>query len=96
MYQTIHILDSSKLKEFADDNLKLDEKGGKLSKWEENTVEKGEIARYDQFLHFPQCFQRTCTYRQVKTTACLGKSSIYPTTQGLNDPVEMYFRKPSG
>ena len=24
-----------------------------------NTVEKGEIARYEQFLLFPQCFQKT-------------------------------------
>ena len=28
----------------------------------ENTVEKGEIACYEQFLLFPQCFQKkTCT-----------------------------------
>ena len=27
----------------------------------ENTVEKGEIARYEQFLFFPQCFRKTCT-----------------------------------
>ena len=26
-----------------------------------NTVGKGEIARYEQFLFFPQCFQKTCT-----------------------------------
>ena len=26
----------------------------------ENTVGKGEIARYEQFLLFPQCFQQTC------------------------------------
>ena len=31
------------------------------SKWEENTVGKAEIARYKQFLLFPQCFQKTCT-----------------------------------
>ena len=24
----------------------------------ENIVGKGEIARYEQFLHFPQCFQK--------------------------------------
>ena len=30
----------------------------KFSKWVENTVEKEEIARYEQFLLFPQCFQR--------------------------------------
>ena len=27
----------------------------------ENTVGKGEIARYEQFLLFPQCFQKTYT-----------------------------------
>ena len=26
----------------------------------ENTGEKGEIACYKQFLHFPQCFQKAC------------------------------------
>ena len=55
------ILDSSKLKEFADDNCKVDENGRKISKWIEKTVGKGEIARYEQFLLFPQCFQKTCT-----------------------------------
>ena len=49
-------LDSSKLKEFADNNFKFDENGRKLSKQVENTVGKGEIARYEQFLLFPQCF----------------------------------------
>ena len=29
--------------------------------WVENTVEKEEIARYEQFLLFPQCFQKTFT-----------------------------------
>ena len=29
-------------------------------KWIENTVGKGEIARYEQFLLFPQCFQKAC------------------------------------
>ena len=54
------IVDSSKLKEFADDNFKLYEKDRKFSKWVENTVGKGEIARYEQFFLLPQCFQRTC------------------------------------
>ena len=53
-------LDSSKLKEFANDNFKYDENGGKFSKRVENTVGKGEIARYEQFLLFPHCFQKTC------------------------------------
>ena len=38
-------LDSSKLKEFADDNIRFDENDRKFSKWIENTVGKGEIAR---------------------------------------------------
>ena len=54
------ILDSSKLKEFADDNFEFDENGRKLTKRVENTVEKGEIARYEQFLLIPQRFQRAC------------------------------------
>ena len=54
------ILNSSKLKEFADDNFKFDENGRKLSKQVENTVGKGEIARYEQFLLFPQCFHKAC------------------------------------
>ena len=54
------ILDSSKLKYFADDNFKFDENGRKFSKWVENTVGKGEIARYEQFLLFPRCFQTAC------------------------------------
>ena len=30
------------------------------TKWKK-TLEKGEIARYEQFLLFPQFFQKTCT-----------------------------------
>ena len=47
-------------KKFADDNFKFDENGRKLFKWVENTVGKGEIGRYEQFLLFPQCFQKAC------------------------------------
>ena len=49
------------LREFADDNFKFDENCRKLSEWIENTVGKGDIAHYVQFLLFPQCFQTTCT-----------------------------------
>ena len=51
------ILDSSKLEDFADDNFEFDENGRKSFKWVENTVGKGEIARYEQFL----LFQKICT-----------------------------------
>ena len=57
------ILDSSKLKEFAHDNFNFDENGRKLSKQVENTVGKREIARYEQFLLFPQCFQKAFFFR---------------------------------
>ena len=55
------ILDPSKLREFADNNFKFDENGIKLSKRVENTVSKGEIAHHEQFLLFPQCFQKAST-----------------------------------
>ena len=47
------ILGFSKLKDFADDNLKFEENGRKLFKLVENTVGIGEIAHYEQFLLFP-------------------------------------------
>ena len=50
-----------RLKEFADDNFDFGENGGKFFESIENTVGKGEIARYEQFLLFSQCFQKTCT-----------------------------------
>ena len=59
------ILDSSKLREFADDNFKFEENGRKSSIWEENTEGKGEIARYEQFLLFPQFFSKELYCRQL-------------------------------
>ena len=47
------------LKEFADD-FKIVENGGKFDRTE-NAVGRVEIARHEQFLLFPQCFQKTCT-----------------------------------
>ena len=49
-----------KTERFADDNFKFDVNGRKFSKRVENTVGKGEIARFEQFLLFPQCFQKAC------------------------------------
>ena len=46
--------------DFADDNFKFDKNYRKLSNHVENTVGKGEIAHYEQFLLFPQCFQKAC------------------------------------
>ena len=57
----VQILAFSKLKEFAGNNFDIDENGRKFFKRLENTVGKGEIARFKQFLLFPQCFQKTYT-----------------------------------
>ena len=46
----------SNLKEFADDNFKFGENVEKFSEMVDNTV-----ARYEQFLLLPQCFQKTFT-----------------------------------
>ena len=62
---------SSKLKEYADDNFKSDDNGRKFFKWVENTEGKGEIACYEQFLPFPQCFYKDLYCKHVKTRACL-------------------------
>ena len=44
----------------CNNNLKFDENGSKISKQVENIVGKGEIACYEQFLLFSQCFQKAC------------------------------------
>ena len=46
--------------------LQIDENGRKISKRVENTVGKREIAHYEQFLLFPQCFQKACFPRASK------------------------------
>ena len=66
------ILDSTKLKVFADDNLKFDENGKKFSKWVDNTAGKGEFACSEQFLLFLQCFQKSCT-ADTKKKGLFGK-----------------------
>ena len=64
------ILGSSKLKEFADDYFKFDENGRKLSKRVENTVGKGEIARYEQFLFSHSVFKRLVSHGSQKVSLC--------------------------
>ena len=49
---------------------KFDENGRKLSKQVENTMGKGEIAHYEQFLLFPQCFQRLVSQGRQKVSLC--------------------------
>ena len=54
------ILDWSKLNEFANDKFKFYENGRMFFKRVENIVGKGDIAHHEQFLLFPQCFQKNC------------------------------------
>ena len=46
------------VKAFADDKLNVARMMNSLLEREENTVGKGENAGYQQFLLFPQCFQK--------------------------------------
>ena len=66
------ILDSFKLKDFADDNLEFGKMAECYPKRLENTVGKGEIACYEQFLLSP-VFSKDLYCRHLKTRACLGK-----------------------
>ena len=52
------ILDLSKLKAFADNNLNVNQKLKFASGRAEKIVGKGENAGYQHFLLFPQCFQK--------------------------------------
>ena len=76
------------MKQSVDDNFKFDENSKKLSKRVENTVGKGEIARCEQFLLFPQCFQKACfpgvskgviVWEWVKEKSQLPSFSFFPT-----------------
>ena len=52
------MIDLSKFKAFADDNLNVANKGKFVFDRIENVAEKGENAGYQHFLLFPQCFQK--------------------------------------
>ena len=65
-------IETSKLKELAEDKFKFDEIGRKFSKWVENTVGKGEIAHYEQFLLSHSVVKRLLLQTR-KIRACLGE-----------------------
>ena len=54
----MQIIDSSKLKEFAEDKFKCDENDGKFSKRVENTVGKGEMLVTSNFSFSYSVFKR--------------------------------------
>ena len=66
------ILDRTKLKQSADDNFKLNENSRKFSKRVENTVGKGEIARYVAISPFPTVFSKGLFPTGVKRCHCVG------------------------
>ena len=69
------------MKDLADDNFKFDENGRKFTKPVQNTVGKGEIACYEQFLLFPQYFQRLLLQTR-KNQGLFGKGlKVIITTQ---------------
>ena len=48
------------MKQSVDDNFEFDVNSSKFSELVENTMSEGEIALYEQFLLYPQCFQKVC------------------------------------
>ena len=64
------ILDWSKLKQSADENFEFDVNSRKFSKLVENTVGKGEIARYKQFFLFP-VFSKGLFPKGIKWCHCV-------------------------
>ena len=67
------VIDSSKLKEFADNNLKLDENGRKLSKQIENTAGERRNCSLRAISPIPTVFSKDLYCRHVKTRAYLDK-----------------------
>ena len=89
-------LHSSKLKEFADDNFEFDENSRSFFRKLENTVEKGDIARYKQFLLFHSVCKRL-VLQTHKNQGLFGKGlTFYDTISNFNDPKEEGFGKHCG
>ena len=72
--QTISYLDSSELKELADDIFKFDENGRKFSKKRRRHCWKRRNCSLRAISPFPTVFSKDLHCRQVKTRDCFGKS----------------------
>ena len=72
------------MKQSADDNFEFDKNTRKFSERVENTVGKGEIARYEQFLLFPQCFQKACFPGTSKGVIVWEWVKLFPKLQILD------------
>ena len=60
------------MKEFTDKNFKSNENGKKFCKQVENTVGKGEIARYNSF----QLYVYFRTLIEIEQTMCVSDTSV--------------------
>ena len=58
--------DRPKLKEAADNTWNVDIKGFQNTDYIENIVEKGDIAHFEQFHLFPQCFPKAFFFNMLK------------------------------
>ena len=67
-------LDLSKLKAFSDEKIDVRENMKFVLGSMENIVGKGEIAGYQHFLLFPQCFQKGYFLKIVKSQDCVVKN----------------------
>ena len=72
------VLDSSKLKEIADDNFKFDVNGGKFSERVEKRCEKSRTCLLRAISPFPTEFSKDLYSRHIKTRACLGNVNSLP------------------
>ena len=69
-----NIFDRSKLKAFAGDKMNMTEKMKIVPERMENIVGKGENAGYQNFLLFPQCFQKVTFSGSLKVRDCAVQS----------------------
>ena len=72
MFCKRQILDSCKLKEFADNNFKFDENSRKFSKRVENTGKSRDYS-LPTISPFSSVFSEELFSRHTKTRSCLGK-----------------------
>ena len=72
-FPKLQILDSSKLKEFADDNFKFDGKDKKVLEKGSKRCGKRRNCSLRAISPFSAVFSKDLYCRHVKTRACLGK-----------------------
>ena len=78
------------MKQFADNNFRFDKNSRKFSKRVENTVGKGESARYEQFLLFPQYFRRLASQGRQKVSLCRNGLSDGQTDRQTDTVTQIY------